>query len=41
MKKPFVISVAAPSCGGKTTLTGELHNQLANATVLFARIEHS
>ena len=35
MSKPYIISIAAPSGGGKTTVVGELKNRLANSAVLF------
>ena len=35
MKKPYIISVAAPSGGGKTTIVGELKNRLADSTVIY------
>ena len=35
MNKPYVISVAAPSGGGKTTVVGELKKRLINSAVLY------
>jgi len=35
MKKPFVISISAPSGGGKTTITTELTKQLNNTAVIY------
>ena len=35
MKKPFIISIAAPSGGGKTTIVIELKKRLANSAVLY------
>jgi uridine kinase len=42
MKKPFVISVAAVSGGGKTTVVNELKNRLASTAVIsFDDYHHS
>ena len=35
MKRPFIISIAAPSGGGKTTIVGELKKRLAKSAVLY------
>ena len=35
VNKPYIISIAAPSGGGKTTVVGELKNRLANSAVLY------
>ena len=35
MNRPYVISIAAPSGGGKTTVVGELKKRLANSAVLY------
>ena len=35
MNRSYVISIAAPSGGGKTTIVGELKKRLANSAVLY------